>query len=168
MILQKSEIKKLIENEQMITGYKNLDEQLQPNGFDLTLKNISDFYGVGSIFISTKYIPMYHELLPDAMNTYSLYKDRTYMFSVNETVKLPLDVCALTIQRSSIMRCGLITNVGFWDSGYNGSGQSNIFVGNDFMIEKNARIIQMIFMKNISKTEGYRGQYQFEGIKSGE
>lgn len=170
MILPKAEIKKLIENEGMITGYKDLDEQLQPNGFDLTLDTVYNIDNHGAILINGKFLPYLQKIEKnggdDELYLYKLDGIKSYAFDVNETVKLPLDICAITIQRSSIMRCGVTTNIGFWDSGYNGKGYSilNIMNPNGFTVEKNARIVQMIFMKNTSNTEGYNGQYQFEGI----
>jgi dUTP pyrophosphatase len=169
MILPKWEIRKLIEEQDMISNYSDLDKQLQPNGFDLTLDNVYDIDGCGMMYTDDKFLPELNKLRPDVRGKISLYKldgIGAYAFDVCETVKLPLDVCALTIQRSSIMRCGVITNVGFWDSGYNDKGYSILNIMNrfGFVIEKGTRIIQMIFMKNISEIEGYKGQYQNERI----
>jgi dUTP pyrophosphatase len=169
MILPKAEIKKLIQEQNMITDYLSLDEQLQPNGFDLTLDEIYDFKLCGMIGKNEKYLPFGEPIEPDELTNYhDLAGTYSYLFSINETVKLPLNVCAMTIQRSSIMRCGATTNIGFWDSGYNGKGYSllNVMNQHGLRIQKGSRIMQMIFMTNTEETEGYHGQYQFEGIKT--
>lgn len=170
-ILTKSEIRKLILENDMIVGYDNLSSQLQPNGFDLRLDEVFKYDGRGIIFNNDKTIPDYKKIDGDKRNETVLYdlKVNNYSFNIMETIKLPLDICAFTVQRSSIMRCGCITNVGWWDSGYNGKGFSQLMVNNPygFIIEKGAKIIQMIFMKNTKKTDGYKGSYQLEGVKNG-
>jgi dUTP pyrophosphatase len=168
-ILTKFEILELIQKEDMISGYLNLNHQLQPNGFDLCVDNIYQYNDDGYIGWMDKRIPDYKpvEYFPNLGNMYFLQQG-AYSFDILEIIKLPLDVCAVTIQRSSIMRCGCITNVGFWDSGYNGKGFSQLMVNNPYglHIKKGANIIQMIFLKNTKETEGYNGSYQKEGINT--
>lgn len=163
-ILTKSEILVLIQKEGMVTGYGNLDEQLQPNGFDLRLDTISRYNNCGELYHNDKHLPELIELKPTASDYY-LFQGN-YSFSIMETVKLPIDICAITVQRSSVMRCGVITNIGFWDSGYNGRGFSQLMVNNPngFWIREGTKIIQMIFLRNTKETEGYKGQYQYENI----
>jgi dUTP pyrophosphatase len=173
MSLTRVEIRELIETQDMVSGYKDLNNQLQPNGFDLTLDNIFSFDMEGFVFTDKKELPAYNKVKPSYnrdVPDVGLYflKKGCYLFDINETIKLPNHVCAFTIQRSTIMRCGCITNVGWWDSGYNGKGFSLLTILNEygFVIERNAKIIQMIFIRNISgETVGYSGSYQHEGVK---
>lgn len=161
--LTKSEILGLIQKEDMITGYGNLEEQLQPNGIDLRLDTVSRYNNCGELYHNDKHLPELTELKSTASDYY--LPQGGYSFSIMETIKLPINVCAMTIQRSSVMRCGCITNIGFWDSGYNGKGFSQLIVNNPngFWIRKGTRIIQMVFFKN-EGTEEYHGQYQYENI----
>ena len=55
---------------------------------------------------------------------------------------------------------------GAWDAGYHGRSQSLMMVYNPqgFRLQKNARIIQLIFFRLTSETEGYSGTYQGENI----
>ena len=168
MFLSDSEIKELIETCGMIKGYKDLTIQLQPNGFDLTIRNIYELIDRGEIDFSNKNrkIPRRRELLPEK-NIWNLYP-RTYQFQINETIKLPSNIGAVTTQRSSLMRCGCITNVGFWDAGYNGKGISLLHIRNPkgLKLHRNARIIQMYFFEvgeDIEKL--YNGMFQHEGIE---
>lgn len=163
-ILTKSEILGLIQNEGMITGYGNLEEQLQPNGIDLRIDIVNEYKTRGMLFGNSKSLPYSKLMDADVANDYIL-NHGAYSFSIMETIKLPNNVCAITIQRSSVMRCGCITNIGFWDSGYNGKGESQLIVNNPygFVIRKGTRIIQMIFLMS-GETEGYHGQYQHENV----
>jgi len=167
-VLTKSEILGLIQNEDMVSGYSSLEDQLQPNGFDLRLDNVYDYNDNGDIgHLTDKRIPDYKPVICSE-NLGGLYflPQSVYAFDIMETIKLPLNICAMTIQRSSIMRCGCITNTGWWDSGYNGKGFSQLMVNNPFgfHIKRGAKIIQMIFLRNTETIEGYNGSYQGEGI----
>ena len=48
-MLNKKEIKQLIEEKNLIENYINLDKQLAPNGFDLTVGKIFEFESAGDI-----------------------------------------------------------------------------------------------------------------------
>lgn len=165
-ILTKSEIKKFIIDEDMVTGYGSIESQLQPNGFDLRLDEIFEFNSRGMISPKEKTLPEYNKVPIDKLGDYILIHGN-YLFSIMETIKLPKDVCAFTVQRSSVMRSGVIANVGWWDSGYNGKGFSQLLVNNyyGFIVRRTTPIIQIIFMENTSETDEYKGQYQYEGVK---
>ncbi len=51
-MLNREEVKKLIEEKELIKGYFDLDVQLTPNGFDLTCGNIFSFEGRGALDFS--------------------------------------------------------------------------------------------------------------------
>ena len=142
----------------MVSGYFSLEDQLQPNGFDLRLDNVYDYNDNGYIgHLTDKRIPDYKPIIYSE-NLGDLYflPQGVYAFNIVETINLPLNICAMTIQRSSVMRCGCITNIGWWDSGYNGKGFSQLIVNNLYglHIKKGAKIIQMIFFRNTKTTEG--------------
>jgi dUTP pyrophosphatase len=120
--------------------------------------------GKGFIFINSKEIPKYRGV--SLVNGLYHLDFGMYIFNVNETINLPSDICAITIQRSSLMRSGVNTNIGFWDSGYLGKGYStiNIMNPNGFTIQKDASIVQMVFLKNVKNTVLYNGSYRNEGI----
>ena len=48
-MLVKKEIKELVEKNQLVTGYIDLEKQLTPNGFDLTAGEIYHFDSAGRI-----------------------------------------------------------------------------------------------------------------------
>jgi len=65
-----------------------------------------------------------------------------------------------------LLRCGVTVNTAVWDAGYSGRSQSLMVVYNPqgFRIQRNARIVQLVFLRLTHETEGYRGVYQRENI----
>jgi len=73
---------------------------------------------------------------------------------------------ALARPRSSLLRCGVTVDTAVWDAGYSGRSQSLMVVYNPlgFRLQRNARIVQLVFLRLTRETEGYRGAYQGENI----
>jgi len=73
---------------------------------------------------------------------------------------------ALARPRSSLLRCGVTVNTAVWDAGYSGRSQSLMVVYNPqgFRVQRNARVVQLVFLRLTQETEGYRGVYQEENI----
>lgn len=166
MILNKDEIRKLILENGLITDYIDLKIQLTENGFDLTLRELSKFitYGMVDFDNSNRKIPETESLELD--NKYAQWLEQgVYKVTFNETLKIPLNLCAESIHRSSLMRCGVVVSSGYWESGYSGRGVGflNVINPHGFMIFKNARIAQIRFKKNNPVDRGYNGKYQNEG-----
>ena len=89
-----------------------------------------------------------------------------YIITYNEIIHLPKNVMALATPRSSLLRCGVTINTAVWDAGYSGRSQSLMVVYNPqgFRVQKNARIVQLVFFRLTQETEGYQGAYQGENI----
>jgi dUTP pyrophosphatase len=89
-----------------------------------------------------------------------------YIVTYNEIVHLPNNIMALATPRSSLLRCGVTVNTAVWDAGYSGRSQSLMVVYNPrgFRLQRNARIVQLVFFQMTGETEGYRGAYQGENI----
>jgi len=89
-----------------------------------------------------------------------------YIITYNEIVHLPKNVMALATPRSSLLRCGVTINTAVWDAGYSGRSQSLMIVYNPqgFRLQRNARIVQLVFLELAQETEGYQGAYQGENI----
>ena len=170
MILEKEQIRKLILEKNMISDYIDLDIQLQVNGFDLTVKDFFHWRDYGKIDFDNKKREI-ASITPIKLSNLNPYywdlKQGAYLFQVNETVNLPKNICALSAQRSSLMRNGVISHVGLWDCGYNGQGFSSLNVINPdgIIIYENARVITLWFFTS-EDTEGYNGQFQHEGNKT--
>jgi dUTP pyrophosphatase len=168
-ILSKPEIKRLLKKTPpLIEGYLNLEEQLQPNGIDLTLREIALLQSSGRITVqnSQRLVSELAPLVFDGMGFIDLMPG-AYIITYNEVVHLPKNLMALARPRSSLLRCGVNVGTAVWDAGYSGRSQSLMVVYNPqgFRLQKNARIIQLIFFKLGQKTEGYKGVYQGENIE---
>ena len=89
-----------------------------------------------------------------------------YSITYNEIVHLPNDVMALARPRSSLLRCGVTVGTAVWDAGYSGRSQSLLVVYNPygFRLQKDTRVIQLVFWRLAQETEGYQGAYQYENI----
>ena len=168
-VLSKEHIQKLLEQQPpLIEGYLSLDEQLQPNGFDLTLRQIALLQTPGKIAVknSQRQVSDLAPLVFDGLDFIEL-PPGVYSITYNEIVHLPKNVMALATPRSSLLRCGVTVNTAVWDAGYSGRSQSLMVVYNPqgFHLQRNARIVQLIFFRLTQETEGYQGTYQKENIE---
>ena len=165
-ILSKKDIQKLIQGQPpLVEDYINLEEQVQPNGFDLTLREVALLQSPGTIAIdnSQRVISDVAPLVFDGLGFMDLVPG-IYIITYNEIVNLPKDVMALARPRSSLLRCGVTVGTAVWDAGYSGRSQSLLVVYNPqgFRVQRNARIVQLIFSQLTGETEGYQGTYQGE------
>ena len=74
---------------------------------------------------------------------------------------------ALARPRSSLLRSGVAIHTAVWDAGYNGRSQAliNIYHPDGYDIQKNARVMQLVFMVLDAPTQQkYDGAYQNENI----
>jgi len=164
--LAKDELRRLVEGSPpLLSGYIDLETQLQSNGIDLTLKEVFSLEGTGNIPVDNTGRKL-SGLIPlpfDVDNRIHLTVGN-YLITCNEVVSLPKDVMALGRTRSSLLRCGAAIHTAVWDAGYSGRSQSLFVVYNKdgIVLEKNARILQLVFFRLGSATEGYCGVYQHE------
>ncbi len=159
------EIKRLIEENQLITGYVDLETQLQPTGFDLSLGAILGYKGAGSVDFSNveREVAPTAPLEPDGEDWYSLGQG-CYTIVYNEVVKIPLDIVAMARSRSTLLRNGASVETAIWDPGYQGRSSSLLVVSNPngLRLKRDARVVQLVFF-NIKKVpKGYNGIYQRE------
>jgi dUTP pyrophosphatase len=167
-VLSKQDIHRLLQKKPpLIEGYINLEEQVQPNGIDLTLREIALLQSSGRIGVqnSQRRVPDLAPLVFDGLGFIDLVPG-VYIITYNEIVHLPKNIMALGRPRSSLLRCGVNVGTAVWDAGYSGRSQSLLVVYNPqgFRLQRDARIIQLIFFRLGQKTEGYQGAYQGENI----
>ncbi len=167
-VLSKPDIQRLLKQEPpLIEDYINLEEQVQPNGIDLTLREVSMLQSSGKIAAmdSQRLVSDVAPLVFDGLNFIDLMPG-AYIITYNEIIHLPKNVMALATPRSSLLRCGVTINTAVWDAGYSGRSQSLMVVYNPqgFRLQRNARIVQLVFLQLTRETEGYRGVYQGENI----
>ncbi len=167
-ILSKQDIHKLLQREPpLIEGYIDLETQVQPNGIDLTLREIALLQTSGKIATSDsqRVVSDLAPLVFDGLGFIDLTPG-AYLITYNEIVHLPRDVMALGRPRSSLIRCGVTVEMGVWDAGYSGRSQSLMVVHNPrgIRLQRNTRIVQLVFLRLTQETEGYQGVYQGENI----
>ena len=168
-VLSQQDIHRLLQREPpLVESYINLEEQVQPNGFDLTLHEVALLQTSGKIATSNsqRLVSDLAPLVFDGLDFIDLMPG-AYVITYNEIVHLPNNVMALARPRSSLLRCGVTVNTAVWDAGYSGRSQSLMVVYNaqGFRLQRNARIVQLVFFQLTQETEGYRGAYQGENIR---
>lgn len=167
-MLNKHEIEKLIKEKNLVSDYINLETQLTPNGFDLTINSVFEFGAAGALDFSNKEraLPVQKEIMPKKQKPEDKFgwwvlSAGTYKVRTNETVNLPNDLAAICFSRTSLLRMGAFTQHGAWDAGFNGKGEFILSVGNPhgIRIKQNARIAQLIFLPISEVKHGYNGIY---------
>jgi dUTP pyrophosphatase len=167
-VLARKDIEKLIQqNPALVEGYIDLEQQLQPNGFDITLRDVAALQNMGKIGKDNaqRQLPDLTPLIFDNQGFIEL-KPGNYIITYNEIVHIPTTLMALARPRSSLLRCGVSIGTAVWDAGYSGRSQSLMIVYNacGFRVQKDARVAQLVFMTLSGETEGYAGKYQNENI----
>ncbi len=169
-VLSSQQIRSLLDGQHpLISGFVKLDDQLQANGFDMTLASIASFEGAGRIgrIDDERVLDETRDLLFDAGGFVHL-DPGPYIARLNETVSLPKTVMALAKPRSSMLRNGAAVHNAVWDAGYSGRSQVQVVVynPNGFTLAKDAKIVQMVFMTLESATDTpYAGRYQGEATE---
>jgi len=168
-MLNREEIKRLIESRGLVTGYIDLAAQLTPNGFDLTAAAVYGFESAGALDFSNKErsLPLSKEIAAgkqaadDRFGWWEL-KAGIYKVMTNETVNLPLDLIGMACARSSLLRMGAFTQTGVWDAGFKGRSEFVLVVQNPhgLRLKQNARVAQLMFTTITETENGYSGIYQ--------
>ena len=143
------------------------DEQIQPNGVDLTLDVVFEQREPGRIARGGKEVgdriarPL-EELEQKEPETYYLPKG-TYIARYGERIEIPEGHVGFVYPRSSLMRNSCMLNTAVWDAGYEGRGEGLLQVHHDIELERGARIAQIVFAE-ADHEDVYDGSYQGENI----
>jgi dUTP pyrophosphatase len=167
-VLTGRDIRRLIKSAPpLVEGWMDLDKQVQPNGFELTLRDVAALQSAGKMAMDNRQREI-SGLAPLAFddNGWLELAPGSYIVTYNEIVHIPKNIMALGRPRSSLLRCGVNVGTAVWDSGYEGRSQSLFIVYNPrgFRVQRNARITQLVFFELTGETEGYNGIYQGENI----
>ncbi len=168
-ILSREDILKMLgESPPLVENLCDVQQQVQPNGIDLTLKEVALFSSPGSLGLGNadRVLSSISPLVFDGLGRLDL-SPGCYTVTYNEVVNLPRNVMALAMPRSSLLRCGVSIHNAVWDAGYSGRSQSLMVVYNSqgFRLHRNARIVQMIFfLLSREVGQGYEGMFQGENI----
>lgn len=143
-------------------------DQIQPNGVDLTLQEVEEPIDAGRIGREGKTIGERQPIAPsevtDDGEAYYL-PPGAYTVRYGEIVKIPQGHVGFIYPRSSLLRNGCMLHTAVWDAGYEGRGTGLLTVHHDIELERGARIGQLVFA-DAAHTESYDGSYQGEGRES--
>ena len=152
MMLNDREIRKLC-NAGMIANFVIFGDQLQANGFDLTLDRVSRIVGPGAVIDfnnknrvlpATEDIPFEDtfELPPRVV-----LMPGVYIFHSSEILNMPNDIAAFGVPRSSMSRCGNFLQSAAIDSGYKGRLNCPVLIMIPTEFYFKARFVQLLFYK---------------------
>jgi dUTP pyrophosphatase len=178
--LQKSKTKKtvgVLSPREMIQRnvIQNYDpEKIQGNSIDLRVKDV--FQIDGGIVLhknGDRELPPYRRVKsfsaprvgkqtnegPEECFYFKLEPQHLYQIEFEEQVTIPLDVCSITVLRSSMFKSGASGESGLFDSGYSGQTGMTIAVKFESLVEVGAAVAQMIFF-SADAAKPYAGYYQ--------
>ena len=151
----------------LVEGAIDLAVQVQPNGIDLTLRDVSAYTTSGTVDFSNAERLLADTKLLAFVDGKLLLQPGSYLVTFNEIVHMPADISALGRTRSTLLRCGAALHTAVWDAGYSGRSQSLMTVYNPqgLTLTRNARIMQLVFLRlEQPVSEGYAGRYQGENL----
>ncbi len=171
-VLSRSAINaRLMDDPPLVADYRDLDRQLQPNGFDVTVRSVAAYSTsstAGSMGIADedRRLPDRDELAFGDEGWLELQRG-PYLLTFNEIVNLPRHIMALARPRSSLLRSGVAIHTAVWDAGYSGRSQALMTVHHPmgFRIQRDARVAQLVFIYlDSGDAQGYTGRYQHENL----
>lgn len=137
------------------------DDQVQPNGVDLTLAGVAEPTEAGRIGREGKRVANRRRLAADG-DEYRL-SPGGYVAEYAERVAIPQGHIGFVLPRSSLLRNGAMIETAVWDTGYEGRGEGLLHVHNDLVIERGARFAQFVLARADHEGE-YDGDYQGERL----
>jgi len=154
-ILSREDILNLLEaSPPLVENLCDAQQQVQPNGIDLTLKEVALFSSPGSLGPGNegRALSSTSPLVFDGLGRVDLLPG-CYLVTYNEVVNLPKDIMALATPRSSLLRCGVSIH------------NAVVYNPQGFRLHRNARIVQMVFFfLSREVAQGYHGMFQGENI----
>lgn len=142
------------------------DDQIQPNGVDLTINDIVGLEG-GAIIGDEEYTKQdRYSVLQEDMGFYPL-EGGNYVVLYNEILEVPNDHVGFVFPRSRLLRCGCHLTTAVWDTGYRGRGEGALFAPDKVIIYDNIRIGQFTLCR-ASNLQEYDGSHQHERLEESE
>lgn len=132
--------------------------EIQQNGIDITLSSASLVSG-GILSKNSRKINEYVPMSPEENNHYVFFPNQAYAIEFEQKVKVPDNMCAQIIQRSTLNRMGGFVLSGLYDSGFQNVIGAILRTSCEIRIEKGARVAQIIFQE-ASPASLYNGVYQ--------
>ncbi len=152
----------------LLEHFLSLEAQLQPNGFDMTLRDVARLTTPGAVGAedASRVLSDTQPIEFDSDGWLRL-EPGPFLVTFNEVVNLPLDVMALGRPRSSLLRSGAGVHTAVWDAGYHGRSQALLVVyhPDGYRVQRDARLMQLVFFQmETAASRGYQGRFQSESI----
>lgn len=166
-ILSDSEINELLlKTPPLISEFIDLEWQLQPAGFDMTVASVFRVVGQGTIrntadntkeLESPNLRARLEEISCDREDLFSLVSG-SYVVGFNEVLCLPNDVLGIAFGRSTLIRYGASLISGLWDPGFRGKSKCGLVVHNSsgIRVGKNTSLLQMTFHRLTGTSQGFQ------------
>lgn len=141
--------------------------QIQQVSIDLKIAKIEKLSSHGVILKEKSIIPTYQEV--EVQKNYEHNVDGWYLdpgyygFTFSEGVKVPVNVGLLIIQRSSLLRSGVVLTSSIWDPNFETKMMGSFAtVNKSIFIEREARVACMYgwYCAEVSEDLLYKGQFQ--------
>ena len=139
--------------------------QVQPNGVDLTLETVFEQTEPGRIERGGKTVGSRREL--DCVDGCFRLSPGGYVVRYADHIRIPEGHVGFLYPRSSLLRNSCMLDTAVWDAGYEGRGEGLLEVYHDIVIERGARIAQLV-LAEAAHQETYDGSYQNENIPTDE
>jgi len=157
MILGRGEIVKRVSDGRLLESFS--PECLEGSGYDLRLNRAYKLKSGGFIGVEGRGAP---EILEVEFSELILKPGEYVLVETLEKVNMPSDLMARILPRSSVFRCGCSLMNAVVDPGFSGTltlGLKNES-GQEFKIERHAKIAQIVFEEVLGETKMYGGRYQ--------
>jgi len=144
------------------------EEQIQPNGVDLTIGKVYRTSGVAEFTNSGYDKPNRINIAARPDGYYQLYPGQ-YPIVYGEEVRIPDGYVARVYPRSRLMRSGLHLTSALWDQGYRGVGEGLLRVPLSIervQLEEDLPIAQMSFI-SAEAADDYDGSHHEERMMEG-
>ena len=152
----------------LLENFLSLEAQLQPNGFDMAIRDVARLTNPGSIGKEdSDRILSETEVIEFGGDGWLRLEPGSYLATFNEVINLPLNVMALGRPRSSLLRSAVAIHTAVWDAGYHGRSQALMVVYHQdgYCIQRDARLMQLVFFQmETAVDKGYQGHFQYENI----
>ncbi|WP_435062152.1 deoxyuridine 5'-triphosphate nucleotidohydrolase [Halobaculum sp. EA56] len=136
------------------------DDQVQPNGVDLTVESLYEQTAPGRITRDGKRVGERAEVDPED----GLYRldPGAYVLTYGERIRVPDEHVGFVYPRSTLLRNSCMLNTAVWDAGYEGRGEGFLQVGHRIELEPGARVAQFV-LAAADHVGRYDGTYHGEG-----
>ena len=150
----------------LLEHFLSLEAQLQPNGFDMTVREVARLTTPGAVGAedASRVLSDTQPMEFDSDGWLQL-EPGPFLVTFNEVVNLPLNVMALGRPRSSLLRSGAGVHTAVWDAGYRGRSQALLVVyhPDGYRVQRDARLMQLVFFQmETAASRGYQGRFQSE------